>query len=462
MSKFLWLPFLTLLMLAMCPATAGNDPPSENGTKYGKTLIAEFTVPAATIDKFNRHISDKTTKKTIWNSDSWASPLTPVTWKNGPYRLVVTLTGKALHDGDVKGTWFAGWGDEHGASTTNPLPEFSKRGVKQGESISLTVGLAATALSEDKPLAAVLTPLSLDNFRIESARVQIWAGVGDFVPSRNNVPFLATAALSPLLIFALWWFWLRPTVAKTVRTSPTLSPGLANGPQTGAHAARSNNASERNPVAEENAHQRSAPVVSYREAFKRIVPLVRSSEAGAPASPETEKHDISATTAANGMSAAIREGELPIMRTAGDLVVTYTEDLGDRFRYISEKRMQAFGLTADTLHDLALRNLAARVGGNIRLHGESPRYMITCGGNFEAALLLYDKLWDSLADKLPGKPMAAIPSHDQLFVTGSDWEDAYRFLHERAQQKPADERLAVSRTVFIRKNGRWVETRGAL
>jgi hypothetical protein len=148
-------------------------------------------------------------------------------------------------------------------------------------------------------------------------------------------------------------------------------------------------------------------------------------------------------------------GEDPVVRPfAGDLVVMYAEDLPDHFAYLSHRRMRELGLAPDTLHALAVRNLPGRVG-QIQLLGSAPRFMITAGGNLEATLLLHPTLWESLAEHLPGAPMAAVPARDLLFVTGADSEEGRAFLKQSAEKELEDKRYALSRQVFTRRDGAW-------
>lgn len=116
--------------------------------------------------------------------------------------------------------------------------------------------------------------------------------------------------------------------------------------------------------------------------------------------------------------------------------------------------MRELGLDLDTLHALAVDNLARRLPP-IELHGGAPRYMITAGGNLEATLLLHPTLWESLAEHLPGSPIVVVPARDLLCVTSSEWDDGCAFLKDMAEKHPEDKRYALSKLLFIRRNGSW-------
>lgn len=173
--------------------------------------------------------------------------------------------------------------------------------------------------------------------------------------------------------------------------------------------------------------------------LKRIVPVVKAVV--------LEESDAT--------SVDVPKDDQPIFKPlAGDLIVMYAEDVEDKLVFISGRRMKELGLTLDRLHDLARTNLPSRVP-KIEMHGASPCVMLTCGGNFEATLLLYDGLWEAMAESLPGEAMACVPSRDLLFASGSGWEGAYSFLFEAASKELEDKRYSLSKEVFIRRNGKW-------
>jgi len=170
-----------------------------------------------------------------------------------------------------------------------------------------------------------------------------------------------------------------------------------------------------------------------------VVPLVKVLETGDP----------------TGSEVALSEDDSPIIRPlVVDLVVMYALDLPDRFQFISHRDLRNTGLTAEALHELALRNLPSRLP-KLEIHGEPPRCMAIAGGNFEATLLLHDPLWDQLAEVMPGDLMAVAPARDLLFISGSGWPEAASFLGEVASKDLPDKKYSLSRCVLIRRDGKW-------
>lgn len=174
------------------------------------------------------------------------------------------------------------------------------------------------------------------------------------------------------------------------------------------------------------------------EILDRIVPVVKAMERvvfGAAPAPDDDESLI----------------HKPLV---ADLVIHYAEDLPECFAFLSNRRMRELELDPESLHDLAVRNLPNRIPP-VRLHGESPRFMLGCGGAFESSLLLMDELWESLSSEVPGDPMVALPSRDALYVSGSGWEGARGYLTEMANREPKDLRFALTKRILVRRAGKW-------
>ena len=158
----------------------------------------------------------------------------------------------------------------------------------------------------------------------------------------------------------------------------------------------------------------------------------------------------------NANTVELPKDDAPIYKEfAADLLIFYVLDLPDSFQYINNRFLRENNLSFEDIHLLALQNLPNRLP-KIEMHGNSPYHMITAGGNFEATLLLLDSLWDQLAEHLPGEPMAAIPSRDLLFVTGSEAENAVSFMSDMANKDLADNSHALSKCFFVRRSGKWI------
>jgi uncharacterized protein YtpQ (UPF0354 family) len=157
-----------------------------------------------------------------------------------------------------------------------------------------------------------------------------------------------------------------------------------------------------------------------------------------------------------GTAIQLSADDSPVMRPfASDMVIMYAIDRPSHFEFVAMRELKARQLSVEELHDLAVKNLPSRLsqvevhdlGGG--LHG------LSAGGNLEASLLLLDSLWDQLAARLPGEPLAAVPARDLLFTIGSGQPNAMELISSRARIDLAEKRYAISQSVLVRRGGTW-------
>lgn len=146
----------------------------------------------------------------------------------------------------------------------------------------------------------------------------------------------------------------------------------------------------------------------------------------------------------------------PVMRPfAADMVVMYAIDRPSHFEFVAMREIKARQLSEEELHDLAVTNLPSRLS-HVEVHDlGGGMHGITAGGNLEASLLLLDALWDQLATRLPGEPLAAVPARDLLFTIGSEQPDAMQLISNRARTDLVEKRYAISQSIVVRRGGRW-------
>ncbi len=154
--------------------------------------------------------------------------------------------------------------------------------------------------------------------------------------------------------------------------------------------------------------------------------------------------------------AAVSHEDSPVIKPfAADLIVMYALDLPTHFQFVSNKDLENASLTSEELHSIALRNLPSRIP-KIELHGQAPQYMVIAGGNFEATLLLFDSMWEQFEQEMPGELLAVVPARDLLYVSASGWDGAETFLREASNRSLPEKRYALSKCIFVRRNGQWI------
>jgi len=83
---------------------------------------------------------------------------------------------------------------------------------------------------------------------------------------------------------------------------------------------------------------------------------------------------------------------------------------------------------------------------------------VQAGGEHEAALLLVDDLWSgpSIAVKVRGEPVVAVPARDVLLVTGADDPAGLEKVRSAAARVLREGTDTLSADLLVWRAGRWV------
>jgi uncharacterized protein YtpQ (UPF0354 family) len=137
-----------------------------------------------------------------------------------------------------------------------------------------------------------------------------------------------------------------------------------------------------------------------------------------------------------------------------DLVVVYAEDSPRSIRYLAAKDLEQLGLRREELRPLALANLDALLP-DIQLRRGPLVSMLTAGGNYEASLLLLDKLWSGGQLQVDGEIVVAVPARDLLLFTGSKHKAGIAKLREIAAQAAREDSYSLTGRLFVYRNGKF-------
>ncbi len=130
-----------------------------------------------------------------------------------------------------------------------------------------------------------------------------------------------------------------------------------------------------------------------------------------------------------GKEVTLSLDDSPIMKPfAQNLVVSYALDMGTHYQFISNKALSN-DLTIERLHDAALKNMINEIAENIQAHGDKADVlMITNGGNYEAAMLIWDDIWAQIEAAVGDDFYVAIPARDLLYISPKNNPDAIERL----------------------------------
>jgi uncharacterized protein YtpQ (UPF0354 family) len=138
-----------------------------------------------------------------------------------------------------------------------------------------------------------------------------------------------------------------------------------------------------------------------------------------------------------------------------ELVVVYAEDSDTRTRYLGAK--EDIGVDRKDLRKLAVANLEKLLPKIQMANVDGLVTMFEAGGDYEASLLLFDHIWSSGQVKVMGDIVVAVPAKDALLVTGSQNRKGLAALRKVVAEVTAQQRYALTDTLFVYRNGRFVK-----
>jgi Protein of unknown function (DUF1444) len=141
-------------------------------------------------------------------------------------------------------------------------------------------------------------------------------------------------------------------------------------------------------------------------------------------------------------------------RLAADLWILYVFDADGRMVFLTEEKREQLGLDLPKLRALSMENLR-RITPELERHGTNDLYMLVLDGNYEASLLLSDKLWDSQSSVIKGDLVAVVPSRDVLLFSGTGSPAALQSTKKKAQQIDETGNHLISTTLLIRHSNHW-------
>jgi len=137
-----------------------------------------------------------------------------------------------------------------------------------------------------------------------------------------------------------------------------------------------------------------------------------------------------------------------------DIYCVYAVDWPDRTVTLTKKGLLELGIEQSALRKLSIENLQAILPA-AECHGEGPWYFLSAGNDYEASLLLFDGLWDQLAEIVSGDVIAAVPARDSLLFTGSESPEGLAAIRTRATEIARNGHHVISETLLRRRDGRW-------
>ena len=164
--------------------------------------------------------------------------------------------------------------------------------------------------------------------------------------------------------------------------------------------------------------------------------------------PVLRDDDFVAQAAANPDNAAV------FMPLVADLSIMYVLDFPDRVQFLVASNLAELEIDRDGVHELAVGNLAAKSNDYI-VHTMEGIYFLELDGMYESSALLLDDFWSAIESELGAPPVAAIPTRDILLFAPSNDDYGVALVNQLALQIEAETGYPISKSLLIRRNGRW-------
>jgi uncharacterized protein YtpQ (UPF0354 family) len=150
------------------------------------------------------------------------------------------------------------------------------------------------------------------------------------------------------------------------------------------------------------------------------------------------------------------EAPLLIESLVADLHVLYASDSEYAIRPLREDDLPELGISGADLRSIAVENLR-RILPPIEAQQNEYGGMMTCGGTYEASILLLDKVWDQVQEHYSGPVVACVPARDMMLFGNSIIPEALDMIRDIADEIEESGSYLISRTILIRQDGQWHE-----
>ena len=159
----------------------------------------------------------------------------------------------------------------------------------------------------------------------------------------------------------------------------------------------------------------------------------------------------------SGKTVLVPDAEFPAHLPLGNgLTCFYLLDKGEHFEYVLSGQVEEHAETIDSLHRKAVENLASLSSANLVVRSYQDIFVALMGGNFEASLLLVDRIWDeTYSHVVENDFIAVIPQRDILAFCDSESEVGKAQLIETIARISSSEDHLLSDKLYRRVDRQW-------
>jgi uncharacterized protein YtpQ (UPF0354 family) len=150
----------------------------------------------------------------------------------------------------------------------------------------------------------------------------------------------------------------------------------------------------------------------------------------------------------------VKDSDFARKHLAADLWIVYASQGEGSSSAVANQTMSELGISAEELLPLAIANLR-RILPPIEVEDFGGWSLMWAGGDYVPSLLLFDDIWNPIADEMEGDLIAVAPVSDSIFFTSSSFPAAVAHIRRRALALEAEGDHVVSSTLLRRIPGGW-------
>lgn len=153
----------------------------------------------------------------------------------------------------------------------------------------------------------------------------------------------------------------------------------------------------------------------------------------------------------------VRERNLPMIAYRlfmEDVIITYVIDESGSVAFVNEQHLQTWGMTENTVHDHAMRNLRARPDP-FKIMGSGARSLLVGASEdgYAATRLLLPERFAALQARLRGNIVIGIPNRDFLIAIGDDDPLIVRQVAAQVEADAQSKPYGITSQLFTLRDG---------
>lgn len=151
----------------------------------------------------------------------------------------------------------------------------------------------------------------------------------------------------------------------------------------------------------------------------------------------------------------MNEENMPICSPLfGDLLVTYSLDIGDSYISASPSICEEYKINIDKLPLLASTN-AMQLMRDMKFNTDGTIYELITGNDLEACTILFPELWLQISGEIGGDVLAIVPHRNNIFYTRSDSSEGIVALNNMLGKFNFNDTHSLSKNLYLFSKGQW-------